>query len=470
MTTGNRATEVARRYHEATKHSYESVRRSSHRLDWTNRPHPFKEYLLDPLSLPAELPRPDVSALAAVGGYEASPGQLDDPGLARVVRWGAGVVRTRTLLGGETYHFRTYSSAGALYPIEVYVGTANGLFHFHPLECALRQLRPEDVRAAVGVPAAAVLLLTGILWRTAWKYQARGYRHLFWDAGTMLANLLALASSAGLRPRLLTGFVDTELDRLLGIEGRQEATLAVVTLGEDEPPPIGSLTPLTLEAGPLSRSEVRYPLAEELHAASRLGDDEEVRRYCADAPPEPASAPPPPGDGDPLEPVLRRRVSVRDFGLAPVPRKELVDLMGRALGPIPADVVRLVRIALIANAVDGVELGVHDFDPPDRLALVHAGELRGLAGYLVLEQWLGARAAAVLFLMADLDRALAALGNRGYRAAHLEAGLVAGRLQVGAFALGWGATCSTFYDDDVTRAVAPERGDNPLLCVAIGHR
>src|SRR5919201_1914428 len=50
--------------------------------------------------------------------------------------------------------------------------------------------------------------------------------------------------------------------------------------------------------------------------------------------------------------------------------------------------------------------------------------------------------------MADLDRALDALGNRGYRAAQLEAGIVAGRLQVGAFALGWGATASTFYDDD----------------------
>jgi SagB-type dehydrogenase family enzyme len=471
VTGGNWATEVARRYHEATKHSYESVRSSSHRLDWANRPHPFKEYLsLDPVPLPAELPRAAISALAAVGGYEASPAPLDHAGLARVLQWGAGVVRTRVLAGGETYHFRTYSSAGALYPIEVYLGTADGLFHFHPLELALRRLRPDDVRAAVGVPAAAALFLTGILWRTAWKYQARGYRHLFWDAGTMLANLLALASSAGLGPRLLTGFVDTELDRLLGIEGRHEATLAVMTLGEDEPPRLESLAPLTSEVAPLSRAEVRYLLAEELHAASRLGDDEEVRKYRAELSQHPASAPPPPADGDPLEPVLRRRVSVRDFGPAPLPREALVDLIGRALGPIPADVGPIVRVALIANAVDGVEPGVHDFEPPDRLEVVHAGELRGLAGYLVLEQWLGARAAAVLFLMADLDRVLAALGNRGYRAAHLEAGIVAGRLQVGAFALGWGATCSTFYDDDVTRAVAPERGDSPLLCVAIGHR
>jgi hypothetical protein len=163
-------------------------------------------------------------------------------------------------------------------------------------------------------------------------------------------------------------------------------------------------------------------------------------------------------------------VSVRDFARDPVPRERIVDLIGRALGPVPGDVGRLVRVALIANAVEGLEPGVHDFETPDRLELVRTGELRGLAGYLVLEQALGARAAAVLFLMADLDRVLAVLGNRGYRAAQLEAGIVAGRIQVGAFALGWGATCSTFYDDDVARAVAPERGDSPLLCVALGRR
>jgi hypothetical protein len=70
----NWETEAARRYHEATKHSYESVRRD----------------------------------------------------------------------------FRTYSSAGALYPVEVYVATADGLFHFHPRELGLRQLRDEDVRGALG--------------------------------------------------------------------------------------------------------------------------------------------------------------------------------------------------------------------------------------------------------------------------------------------------------------------------------
>jgi len=48
----------------------------------------------------------------------------------------------------------------------------------------------------------------------------------------------------------------------------------------------------------------------------------------------------------------------------------------------------------------------------------------GEAGFLCLEQELGATAAATHFLLADLPRTLDALGARGYRAAQLEAGII----------------------------------------------
>jgi SagB-type dehydrogenase family enzyme len=191
-----RRTDAARRYHEATKHSYESVRRGARALDWANQPSPYKQY-------------PGIE-------LEPIPPQLD-----RLLRLGAGVVRRR-----HGYDFRTYSSAGALYPIELYVATAEGLFHFHPRELGLARLRDDDVRGALG-GGEAVLCLTGILWRTAWKYDARGYRHLFWDAGTMLANLLELAPGEA---RVLTGFVDDEVNELLGVDGIDEAALALLQL------------------------------------------------------------------------------------------------------------------------------------------------------------------------------------------------------------------------------------------------
>jgi SagB-type dehydrogenase family enzyme len=189
-------TEAARHYHEATKHSYESVRRRARALDWASKPSPYKEYPGVPL--------------------EPLPPRLD-----RLLRLGAGVVRRR-----RGYEFRTYSSAGALYPIEVYVATADGLFHFDPRELGLRRLRDEDLRAALG-GGETVIALTGILWRTAWKYDARGYRHLFWDAGTMLANLLELAPGEA---RVLTGFVDDDVNGVLGVDGIDESALALLQL------------------------------------------------------------------------------------------------------------------------------------------------------------------------------------------------------------------------------------------------
>ncbi len=143
------------------------------------------------------------------------------PELERLLRLGAGVVRRR-----RGYDFRTYSSAGALYPIEVYVATADGLFHFHPRDLGLRRLRDEDVRGALG-GGEVVLALTGILLRTAWKYGARGYRHLFWDAGTMLANLLELTDREA---QVTTGFVDDVVNDVLGVDGIDETALALLQL------------------------------------------------------------------------------------------------------------------------------------------------------------------------------------------------------------------------------------------------
>jgi SagB-type dehydrogenase family enzyme len=76
-----------------------------------------------------------------------------------------------------------YASAGALYPIEVYVASADipglsaGLYHYYPLEHALRQLREADSRGALAAAARLALALGGSggarvhrdPWRTAWK-------------------------------------------------------------------------------------------------------------------------------------------------------------------------------------------------------------------------------------------------------------------------------------------------------------
>jgi SagB-type dehydrogenase family enzyme len=150
-----------------------------------------------------------------------------------VLQDGGGIVRTqeRRDYGGGTIHWRAYSSAGALFPVEAYVASADGLYSFDPLTPGLVRIG-DDVRERLGVDAREVVVLTGIHARTGWKYMERGYRHVWWDAGTMLANLLALAAAEGLEPRLHTAFVDADVNAALGVDGEHEYALALLALGD----------------------------------------------------------------------------------------------------------------------------------------------------------------------------------------------------------------------------------------------
>jgi nitroreductase len=63
------------------------------------------------------------------------------------------------------------------------------------------------------------------------------------------------------------------------------------------------------------------------------------------------------------------------------------------------------------------------------------------------------------------------LGNRGYRAAQLEAGIAAGRLYLAAYAQGLAATGLTFYDDAITDFFSPHAaGKSVLFLLALGKR
>jgi SagB-type dehydrogenase family enzyme len=493
--------QVARRYHESTKHSYRSVRTRGHLLDWDNKPDPFKRYEdVERIELPPDPPPLGTTALEAVGAVTATgEGEPDLDALARLLSLGAGVLRRRTYADGEVFFFRTYASAGALYPVEVYVvcggleDLAAGVYHFDPLGRTLTRLRDGDhrshlVRAAGAEPAVSaapvVLVLTGIPWRTAWKYTERGYRHLFWDAGMIVANLLALAPSAGFPARVIGGFADAEVEALLGLDTR-EFPLCLVTVGagEEVQPAGGPPSPVSFRVPPLSRNEVKFPDIDRVNDAGRLADPEAVREWrSVPAPsraseetapeglirPEPAEPSP-----DPVETVIRRRGSARTFSRGSIPAGILADVLARATVGIPTDYEpdgsELTDVYLIANAVEGLPPGAYRF--VDRaFRILREGSFRRDAGYLCLEQRLAADAAATHFLMADLDRVLEAFGDRGYRAAQLEAGIVAGRIYLGAYAYRFGATGLTFYDDDVTAFFSPDAaGKECMLVTAVGE-
>jgi SagB-type dehydrogenase family enzyme len=125
---------------------------------------------------------------------------------------------------------------------------------------------------------------------------------------------------------------------------------------------------------------------------------------------------------------------------------------------------------LAVNAVEGLDSGAYVYHRERRaLECLKAGNFRAEAGYLGLEQQLPADSAVDVFLLASLQPILQRFGNRGYRAAQLEAGILSGKLYLAAYAQRLGATGLTFYDDDVTQFFSPHaHGKSAMMLVALG--
>jgi SagB-type dehydrogenase family enzyme len=492
-------------YHEATKHSYTSIRANQHFLDWANQPVPFKIYpSLEPLTLTNEIRQTGVAALSAIA--ESIPAeteaQLDLKTVAQLLYLSAGVTRRRQYPGGEIY-FRAAACTGALYEVELYLvcGDLNGLeagvYHFSPGDFSLRRLRSGDYRRALveataNEPSIAhaplIIVSTCTYWRNAWKYQARTYRHFGWDNGTMLANLLAVATSFGLSSRVIAGFVDADVNSLLDVDPNREVAFSLAAVGciPALPPHSPSAPSLGLETVAPSRREVDYPLMREIHAASSLESSREVEIWRGRAPrsnlrhPAGATTPLMPlADNemprDTIEQVILRRGSSRKFSQSPIDSAQLSTILNRATRGVPADfleppVTQLNDLYLIVHAVEGIDPGAYVFHRDlGALECLKKGNFRTQAGYLGLEQQLPADAAVDIFFMADLRPILERFGNRGYRIVQLEAGILGGRIYLAAYAQGLGATGLTFYDDDVTRFFSPNaEGKSAIFLVAVG--
>ena len=482
---------MVRAYHDRTKHTPRSVREAPHFLDWRNEPSKFKHYVgLEPDPLPPFRPT-GVPAVRALGPSVSPDGEatLDVESLSHLLFHCAGVSRTFRSDHGE-FHFRTYACAGALYPVEVYVaageveGLQSGVYHHAPLEHGLTRLREGDFRGSLGLagesPGAATLILTGIPWRTAWKYSARGFRHLYWDAGMMLANLLASAAALQLAARVYLGFVDRAANEVVGVDGETEFALGLVAIGRAATPGPHDVPPLDHEVEPASPRPQRDPLIEEAHRATELGSEDAVRAFRDAAledpqqqreemfPPE-TRLPNATLSEDSVEEVIRRRGSSRQLARESLPGSEVGAILDLSLAGVPGDWLRgdrSVHAVVMAAALDGVASGIHAYLPGGRFRLRREGSFRREAGYLCLEQRLGADAAAVTFLLADLDGTLGRLGDRGYAAAQLEAAIRAGRIYLAAYAQCLGTSGITFYDDDIRRFLETEL--EPMLVVVTG--
>jgi len=507
----NQVIEAAWNYHNRTKHSYESIRANRHYLDWENQPMPFKIYTnLPPISLPQHLSSSAMPALEAISARLVEVDGRNTPSaqsLAEILYLSAGITRRRSYSGGEIL-FRAAACTGALYHIDLYLvcgeleGLDAGVYQFSPQDFALRRLRAGDYRSVLVrasgeepsmVNAPCMIVSATTFWRNAWKYQARAYRHCYWDNGTLLANLLAAAAGRRIPASLVLGFVDSAVSELLDLDEQREAPLSIVALGRGATCAAAApvLERLKIETMPLSRSEVDYPEMRAMHEASSLESDVEVVAWRGEAEKAKGEGIKDKGKtenrrfalqlfsendvpGDSVEDVIIRRGSTREFLREPITFAELSAMLDRAARGISIDCLgaeeTLNELYLICHAVKGLPSGAYVFRRWQRaVELLKEGDFRRDAGHLGLGQEIPADCSVNIYFLADLNRALARFGNRGYRAAQLEAAIMGGKIYLAAYAQRLGASGLTFFDDDVTEFFSPDAaGKSVMFLVAVG--
>lgn len=128
--------------------------------------------------------------------------------------------------------FRTAPSAGALYPLEVYVVTANGLFAYQPRGHELDRRSGRDLRSALCQAALAqesvreapaVFVIAAVYERTAKKYgPTRSPRYVHLEAGHAAQNLLLQAVALGLGAVPIGAFSDAQVQRVLLLSAAEQ--------------------------------------------------------------------------------------------------------------------------------------------------------------------------------------------------------------------------------------------------------
>jgi len=196
--------------------------------------------LIDPTNHPASPLQEVIATRYSCREFQDSAISLDQ--LSSILRGAYG------LRNEKKYNrsLRVCPSAGALYPLEIYLLSQNvenlpqGLLHYNPVNDALGVIRQGDfssefenglIDIAPTKGAPVIILVTGVFGRSAFKYGERAYRFVLMESGHLAQNINLVAHSLKLGSLNIGGFYDRRMDALLDIDGVDQSTLYLMVIG-----------------------------------------------------------------------------------------------------------------------------------------------------------------------------------------------------------------------------------------------
>ncbi|MFI8089812.1 nitroreductase family protein [Streptomyces sp. NPDC086080] len=506
---------------------------TDHVVNWADGPRKGKYYPhAEAFALPGTEDLPDVpvapgllTGAGAPGGGAGGPAGFTLPLLSAMLKDSYGLTGRRLgiqansdLPGLPFYTHANWSrgtaGGGGLYPMTVHWASGPsapvlpGLHHYDVHRHALTRLLAGDVtgriRDALGpdAPAEALdsdqYLILGVkYWQNSFKYNSFSFHVVCTDLGTLVQTWRIWGAARGLRIAPVLWFDEPALNEILGVTGEEETVFAVVPLHWDGPAP----RPDTARTDPRHRPRVRHRDRERsrtlLDFASLTAMHAATSERAADRPAPgalTAAAALPVGAGGVRTPLpapafpdtgLRRTLRERrsSFGRfdarRPVGAGSLSAVLAACAGTRlagdtdPTGDIRLARLYVFVNHVEGVEPGAYAYDP-DRgdLRLVAEGPQGAfLQRNYFLANYNLEQAGAVLVPTVRTTAVLDAVGDRGYRLAVGTAGAVSQTFYLAASALGLGAGVALGFDNVsfVERLELSGGDEAPLLIMALGH-
>jgi SagB-type dehydrogenase family enzyme len=483
-----------REYHELSKHSGESLRRTQYYLDWANMPNPFRHYDGVPiLDLPADPPSPQISALEVLEGKTGNTSAKDGAGfLSQLMFYSASISASkRASPTGAVYALRVNPSSGNLHPTEFHfcsrglIDWPDGLYHYRPSShMAEKRAVGDFCRKLVHDSAPIVFVLTSIAWREAWKYRDRAFRYCLHDIGHAWQALALAARSIGCESFALGHFSDDGVAESCRLAPDEWPMLTVGLHGPSIPirKPVGTPDavetvlfggqPNELSANQLPDDPVPYPSIERIYRATKLSSEDPIPCVGPSlGQPSPSgraeiSLPSPESTRRSFGDVVRTRRSALDFrgGDESISLSQLAALLDATKEPLFADFAtgRFVHLYLYIHRVEGLARGVYRYRLEHAaLEKIKEGDQRLVAAALSLGQDLAGNACLAFSMIGDFENAARSYGDRGYRYVHFEAGAIGQRLYLASEALGLRATgIGAFFDDQVNQylSLSPELG------------
>ncbi len=428
-------------YHLQTKHYPNKFAKSLGYLDWDNQPSPYKKYFTKSIPLPLTKP---LNYTYEQLYTKNPPLPLDIYSISKLFEY------SLSLSAIKEYHFsrwavRVNPSSGNLHPEESYIILKNKVCHFNPKNFALEIIGESKEEL---ITNGAIVILTSIPLREAWKYGERALRYTLLDTGHAIGALRFASNLLGWKMKLIDDIKEETLKKLIGLdkqnfyENEEEIFEAAFYI---QNPKINlkafEKIEFNLSYFPLAKEKVRWDIIyQEFPTSSYKPTYINSKTIFL---PSPFSA----------DEIIRYRRSALNFKKSYIKKEDFLDILDKTLPrkmpPFDVGIAGKIDFLVFVNRVDGIASGLYFFKRDEnKLTLIEKGDFSKVAKLINCNQDLGENSAFTLSMVVDKKEIKS---DYHYKMAMFEAGMIGQILYLEAEAKnlrGCGIGC--FFDDLIT--------------------